>query len=64
MQTAFREATSLKMANATIYQMQIRYFAGLVPLNARLEMLTSCSLEDDSALEERSIEDVEDLDTL
>lgn len=64
MQAAFREATSLRMANATIYQMQLRSFAGLVPLNARLAMLTSSSLEDESALEERTLEDGDDMDTL
>lgn len=52
------------MANATIYQMQLRSFAGLVPLNARLAMLTSSSLEDESALEERALEDGDDMDTL
>jgi hypothetical protein len=63
MQTAFRDVTSLKMANATIYQMQIRYFAGIVPLNARLAMLTLAS-EDESALEEKLMEEMDELDTL
>lgn len=64
MAQSFREMHTLKFANATVYQMQLRQFGCLVPLNARLHMLNVVSLEDDSALEERSMEEVDDLDTL
>lgn len=64
MASAFREMHSLKFAQSTIYQLQVRQLHMLVPLNARLAMLNLTGFEEDDAVAESSIEETEDMDTL
>ena len=55
---------SLKFANATIYQLQVRQLCLLVPLNARLQMLNLKGLEDDDGLTQTALEEIDENDTL
>ena len=64
MASAFKEMHSLKFANATIYQLQVRQLCLLVPLNARLQMLNLKGLEDDDGLTQTSLEEIDENDTL
>jgi len=62
-QAQFSQLHTLKMAQQTVYQMQLRQFGMLVPLNARLNMLNVAAMEDEEALLDLLDEDIED-DTL
>ena len=63
-QAQFSQLHSLKIAQQTVYQMQLRQFGTLlVPLNARLTMLNVAAMEDEEALLDLLDEDIED-DTL
>ena len=63
MQTAFRQMHSLTYANATVYQLSLRYSTMIVPLNARMAMLNATQ-DDDETAEVTCMEDNEELDDL
>ena len=64
MSSAFKEMHTLQFAQSTIYQLQARQMLTMIPLNARLQMLNLKSMEEDDAVTETALEEVDENDTL